>query len=65
MYGGDVLSRKVVILWVMGTSCQDFAQYGGQDGVAGQHMTDDNSVVGQVVANKPDLIVLENNKTFQ
>jgi hypothetical protein len=64
MYGENVLSRKVIVFWTMGNSCQDFAQYGGQDGVAGQHMTDYNSVVCQVLANKPDLVLLENNKNF-
>ncbi len=62
MYGGDVMSRNKLILWVLGQPTKEMHKYSTmEDHVS--IITDHMSMVCQVLAMKPDLILLENGTT--
>ena len=62
MYGGDVMSRNKLILWVLGQPTKEMHKYSTmEDHVS--IITDHLSMVCQVLAIKPDLILLENGTT--
>ena len=64
----DVLSlgrsRGRIVLWVLGSNCQDFAKYGKKMGVAGPHMRSFKMFIGLTRSIRPDFIIFENDEEF-